>query len=236
MRKPYLFFLMLVMPVLIRAQDYPRPTNWVSDFAGVIPAEQKAQISAVARELKQKTGAELAVATIRSLGGASIEVFANDLYRAWGVGEKGKDNGILILLAVEDRKVWIEVGYGFEPILPDGRVGGILDRYVVPDLSRNDFGSGLLGGTLAVAGVIAGDAGVTLTGVPRQPYRQPGVEDGSRGGGIILIIIFILLIILTKGRIIPWLLFAAMMGGGRSGGGGGGFGGGGFGGGFGGFG
>ncbi len=233
MRKYSLWFLLLLTPIFLSAQNYPKPTDWVSDFASVIPADQQAQISAICNEVKQKTGAELAVATIRNLNGASIKDFANDLFKQWGIGEKGKDNGVLFLLAVQDRKVWIEVGYGLEPILPDGKVGRILDQYVVPDLRNNDFGSGLLRATVAVASVIAEDAGVTITGAPHPAYRHTPSSESSRGGGIVPIIVFILLMILTRGRILPWLILGSMMGGGRRGGG---FGGGGFGGGFGGFG
>ncbi len=239
MIKRFLLFPFLFIPLVISAQQYPKPTDWVGDFAGVIPAEQKARISAICSELKQKTGAELAIVTIQGLNGVPIEDYATGLFQAWGIGEKGKDNGVLILLAVSDRRIWIEVGYGLEPILPDGKVGGILDQYVVPDFSQNNFGLGLTRGAAAIAMYIAEDAGVTITGQPPSGYyQQPAPTRRSRAKGIIPIVIFILLMVLTRGRILPWLLLAAMMGGGsgRGGYGRGGFGGGGFGGGFGGFG
>jgi uncharacterized protein len=230
-----LLFIILILPCLAAAQDrLPKPTGFVNDFANVIPGPQRSRIAAVCTELNRKTGAELAVATVPDLGGSTVEVYANRLFQEWGLGQKGKDNGVLILLAVADRKIWIEVGYGFEAILPDGKVGGILDEYAMPFLRRNDFGNGLFATTAAVAQVIAQDAGVTLTGQIQPAQQRPVPVRNVRGMQIIPIIIFIILMIVTRGRILPWLLFFMMMGGGR--GGGGGFGGGGFGGGFGGFG
>ncbi|MEJ2111565.1 MAG: TPM domain-containing protein [Acidobacteriota bacterium] len=230
-----LIFLILVVPCLASAQDrLPKPTGWVNDFANVIPASQEQQIAAVSAELNSKTGAELAVVTVSDLNNMPVESYANTLFKEWGIGKKGEDNGVLVLLAVSDRKIWVEVGYGLEPILPDGKVGGILDQYAMPFLSENDFGNGLFACSAAIAQTIAQDAGVTLTGQAPVSQRSPR-QNRSVIGTIIPIIIFIILMIVTRGRILPWLLFFMMMGGGR-GGGGGSFGGGGFGGGFGGFG
>jgi len=234
MKKKSIIIFMLILPLLGFAQDFPKPKGWINDYAGVIPSSAESRMEALANEVKQKTGAEVAVVTMRSLGGIDIESFASDLFRDWGIGEKGQDNGALILLAVQDRKIRIEVGYGLEPILPDGKTGGILDDYVLPDLRDGNYGAGLLQGLAAVAGVIAKDAGVQITGTKQAvPKRQTASRSRRKSGGIFPIIIFIILMIVTRGRILPWLLLSGMMGGGR----GGGFGGGGsFGGGFGGFG
>jgi uncharacterized protein len=229
-----LLVMVLLIASIVSAQDMPKPTGFVNDFAGVIPDAMENRITALCSELKQKTGAELAVATIQDLGDSTIEDYASELFEQWGIGEKGKDNGVLILLAVSNRKIWIEVGYGLEPILPDGKVGGILDQYAVPYLSRDDFGNGLASVTAAVAVTIANDAGVSLTGQTPYAQRSPAANRVNKRSGIVLIIVFIILMIVTRGRILPWLLFFIMMSGGR--GGGGSFGGGGFGGGFGGFG
>jgi uncharacterized protein len=233
MRRSLLLILLLV-PCLASAQArFPKPRGFVNDFAGVIPDAEENRTEAICRELNQKTGAELAVVTVRELEGLTVETYANELFEDWGIGKKGEDNGVLILLAVTERKIWIEVGYGLEPVLPAGKAGGILDQYAMPFLSQNDFGNGLYAGASAVALTIAEDAGVTLTGgIPAS--QRPASGRRVKGIGIVPIIIFIILMIVTRGRILPWLLFFMMMGGGR--GGGGSFGGGGFGGGFGGFG
>lgn len=229
----FIFFILL-FPCLVSGQDYPKPESWVSDYAGVIPSSTESKMELWADAVKRETGAEIAVVTIRSLGGMDIESFAADLFRAWGIGERGRDNGVLILLAVQDRKVRIEVGYGLEPILPDGKTGGILDDFVLPDLRNGNYGEGLSKALTAVAGVIAEDAGVQIEGIKQAAHgRQPAVRSSRKSSGIFPILIFIFLMIVTRGRILPWLLLSGMMGGGR---GGGGFGGGSFGGGFGGFG
>lgn len=230
-------FAVLLLSAVAAGQNYPKPTGWINDFAGVIPSSTETEMEVLADEVKSQTGAEIAVVTMRSLGGADIESFAADLFRAWGIGEKGKDNGALILLAVQDRRVRIEVGYGLEPILPDGRTGAIMDDYVLPGLRSGDYGAGLSKGLAAVASVIARERGVTLKGAGRPPVRRQPVSRSSRkGSGLIPILVFIFLMIVTRGRILPWLLLSGMLGGGGHRGGGGFGGGGSFGGGFGGFG
>jgi uncharacterized protein len=218
--------------------EFPQPRGFVNDFADVIDPATERRIESFAVELKQKTGAELVLVTIRSLEGESIEGYTNLLFEKWGIGEKGKDNGVLFLDAVQDRRMRIEVGYGFEGILPDGKVGSIRDQFIIPYLSRNDRDSGYLYGMTALASEIAADAGVTLSGVPQRVSR-PVSQTNNRGIGSIIPIIFFILLMLVLGRRRGglWWLFPMMFlgGGGRSSGwGGGGFGG--FGGGFGGFG
>ena len=225
--------LLLMIPALLPAVNFPGYRGWINDFANVIPSGEETKMTGIARELKQKTGAEIAVVTVPELQGLTVEQYASQLYQKWGIGSAANDDGVLLLVAVQERKVRIETGYGLEPILPDGKTGEILDAYVVPHLREGDYGAGILAGMLATAQVIARDAGVTLTGSQNlQPRREP-VRRGRRSGGCFPVVFIILLIILTRGRIIPWLLLGSMMGGGGRGGG---FGGGGFGGGFGGFG
>ena len=105
---------------------YPKPEGYVSDFAHVIDAASKSQLEAYAASVEQATGAQMAFVTIPSLEGEPIEDVANTIFRAWGVGEKGKDNGIMLLLSIGDHRSRLEVGYGLEPILPDGLAGDIL--------------------------------------------------------------------------------------------------------------
>ncbi|MCS7151588.1 MAG: TPM domain-containing protein [Endomicrobia bacterium] len=140
------------------------PQGWVSDFAGIIDETTKFRIESIIIELEQKTSAEIAVVTIKSLEGYTIEDLATRLFEKWGVGKKGKDNGVMLIVASEDKKVRIEVGYGLEAILTDGLCGEILDKYVVPYFKQGNFSDGILYGTAAIAKVIANDAGVELTG------------------------------------------------------------------------
>jgi uncharacterized protein len=217
---------------------FPQPSGLVNDFANVIPPEFEEKISAVTAELLGKTGVPVAVVTMPDIGGADADEYANRLYEAWGIGKKGVDKGILIFVAVKERKMRIEVGYGLEGVIPDGKAGEIRDRYMIPYLSKNQFGEGLLNGTLAVAQIIARDAGVELTGAG-QASPATG-QRGRSGGGVLpgLLIFLAALVLLSRSRMGPWLLLALLSGarggGSRSGGFGGGFGS--FGGGFGGFG
>ncbi|HEY2924497.1 MAG TPA: TPM domain-containing protein [Candidatus Eisenbacteria bacterium] len=156
------------------AREWPKPRGAVSDFAGVVDPASRDSIEALARELREKTEAELAVVTLTDLGGEEIEPAAVDLFEAWGIGKKGKDEGVLILLASKERRVRIEVGYGLEGILPDGLCGSIIRRVMAPELGAGNIGRGLLRGAAAVAGVIAKDRGVAITGALPMPDADSG--------------------------------------------------------------
>jgi len=215
------------------ASTIPRPEGWVNDFAGVIDSESRSRMNALGQEVKNKTGAELAVVTVRDMGGLPVEDYANRLYRGWGIGDREKNEGALILLAMQERKVRIETGYGLEGLFNDARCGDILDHSVLPEFRQGDYGGGLLAGMRAMGEIIARDRGVTLDGSGATPRRLRGHEGGG-SSGFLMIALFILLVILTRGKILYWIFLGSMLGGGGRGGGG--FGGGGFGGGFGGFG
>lgn len=233
-----LFILCLIsVPTAWAERPVPKPEGLVNDFAQVISPAYRQQIAAVTGELLQKTSVPVVVVTMPDIEGAEYNEYANRLYKAWGIGKKGEDKGVLIFVTVKERKMRIETGYGVEGILPDGLVGEIRDRYIVPYLREDKFGEGLYAGALAVSQIIARDAGVELAG------RMPEKPSGKKGAGFsflpILIILFIVMAI-SKRRGGSWLFFLPFLfgaGGGhgtRYGGSGGSFGG--FGGGFGGFG
>lgn len=223
-------------------EAFPRPQGAVNDFAGVLAPEYREQMENLAREVWQKTGTALVVATMATIGDEEINDYVNRLYQAWGIGRKGEDKGVLLFVTVKERKMRIETGYGVEGILPDGRVGEIRDKYMLPYFRRNDFGKGMANGMTAIATVVAQNAGVTLVGNPAP--EQPQTPQRRQQGGLdfwtlalFAIALFFLLGTRQGREILPWLLVGLMSGGRR--GGGGSFGGGvfgGFGGGFGGFG
>jgi uncharacterized protein len=235
----FLFLILLWAPTPAWTDgSMPKRQGLVNDFANVIPQEYENQISAVTTELLQKSGVPIVLVTMPDIGGQDYNEYANRLYSAWGIGKKGEDRGVLIFIALKERKMRIETGYGVEGILPDGLVGEIRDRYMVPYLKENRFGEGMLNGTLAVAKVIADDAGIQLTGKP--PAKAPKREKRSILSFLpFLILIFFFMVLARRGRG-AWLLFLPFLlgGGGRGRYTRGGFGGsfGGFGGGFGGFG
>ena len=212
------------------------PTDYVNDFAHVLDQTTVAQLDNICLQLDQKAKAQVAVVTINTLDGADIEGYAVALYKQWGIGSKATDHGVLILLAVQDHKYRIEVGYGLEPILTDGKVGSF-GREAVPLLRQNDYNGAVSLMTSRVADVIAQDAGIELTGDrPQLPVqRQP--NQGLSWKQLLVLGVIILIVLMTPLRnVLFWMLLSGMGGGGGRGGysGGGGFGGGG--GGFGGFG
>jgi uncharacterized protein len=230
-----------------------RPTNYVNDFAGVLDAATEARLNDLCRQVDQKAQAQIAVVTVKSVDGQDVVSYAVALYQKWGIGAKGKDRGALILLATQDHKYWTAVGYGLEPILPDGKVGGF-GREMVPLLRSGDYAGAVTLMTARVASVIAQDAGVTLDNQPRlaAPRQQP-VSGGGPGVAVLFfVLLFVVVLILRtifrgggSGRGsggsgflsgLLWAMLFSSLGGGRGGSGGGGFGGGGFGGGGGGFG
>jgi uncharacterized protein len=230
-----------------------RATNYVNDFAGVLDASTQARLNDLCRQVEQKANAQIAVVTVKSLDGQDVESYAVALYQKFGIGKKGSDRGVLILLATQDRKRFISVGYGLEPILPDGKVGGF-GREAVPLLQRGDYAGAITLMTARVASVIAQDAGVTLENQPAlaaMPQRRPPQKGSGALAALVLIVIVIIIISAVRGGgrggggggglgfLLGMLLSSGGggFGGGRGGYGGGGFGGGGFGGGgFGGFG
>jgi uncharacterized protein len=229
-----------------------KPQGYVNDFAGVLSEQSKAKLTALCAEVDQKAKAQIAVVTVSSLQGEPVEQFSIDLATAWGVGPKQQARGVLILLAPNDRKYRIEVGYGLEPILPDGKVGGF-GREAVPFLRQNDYSGAILLLTQRVAAVIAADQKValsTLSGVAPPASAEPDNMPLPLSTLVWLVIIAVFVFFPVAGFILRLLFAGSMIGGPRRRGGwgmggppygggswgGGGFGGGGSGGGFGGFG
>jgi uncharacterized protein len=215
-----------------------KPTTYVNDYAGVFSATNKALLESCLQEVQAKTTAEIAVVALKSLEGGEIGDFANRLFEKWGIGKKGKDNGLLLIAAIEDRKVRIEVGYGLEGLINDAKAGRLLDEAVIPLFKEGNYAGGLANGASALAALVVQDAGVTLTNAgPAQVQASAPVEKGSPTVGVIVFFVivgtFVFLGYATKRG---WIKPApggrgGSSGGGWSSGGGGGGGGGGFGGG-----
>ena len=215
----------------------PRARGLVNDFANVIPPSYEQKIIRITAELLKKTGTPVVVVTMPDIGGAEYNEYANRLYKAWGIGKKGEDKGVLIFVTIKERKMRIETGYGVEGILPDGLVGEIRDKYMTPFLKNDKFGQGLLNGTIAISRIIARDANVKLTGQTSLKESRKKKSGLSLFFPIILILVFLMFASRMRGG--SWLLFLSLLlGGGYPRSGSSGFGGsfGGFGGGFGGFG
>lgn len=226
-----------------RVADLPRPQNYVSDFAGVLSGKTEQQLDALCAQLDRQAHAQLAIVTIKSLDGEPIENFATALEEKWKVGPKGSDRGAILILATEDHKYRIEVGYGLEGILPDGLVGDI-GRQMVPYLRQGNYDQAVSGAVVQMAQIIAADAKITLDANSLRAPPRPQAHSLSLGKlAVLAIILFFIIALLARaggsgllGFLIGMFLGGGWGGGGGMRGGGGGWGGGDGGGGFGGFG
>ncbi len=158
-------------------EQVPNPrTNgsWVTDLAGVLSASDVTLIDGTISALEQRNGAEIAVVTVRTTSGKSAKQFAHELFNRWGVGKKDADNGVLVLLAKDDRRIEIETGYGAEGVLPDGKVGDILDDNAVPAFRVGEFGTGLVHTVRALSLQLAKEE-PAFSKVTRKAGLTPGV-------------------------------------------------------------
>lgn len=228
-------------------QPRPNPPQAVNDFAHLLEPFQRDALEQKLRAYNDSTSSAIVIITVNNLDGYDIAEVALKYLRDWGVGIKGKNNGVVVLISKEERRARIETGYGMEGVLPDITAKHIIDDEMIPEFKNGDYYGGL---DHAVDAIIKAAAG--------EYKADPKTKDSDRGGaGIVFLIIFIIVMVIFLGRkgggggggqymsrrgsrsfldALPWFLMGNMMGRG-SGGGGGGFGGGGFGGGgFGGFG
>ncbi|MBP7831032.1 MAG: TPM domain-containing protein [Kiritimatiellae bacterium] len=186
-----------------------QPAGYLNDFAGLFDEPSRVKLETFLGELKTRTGAEVAVVTLKSLEGGVIDDFANRLFEKWGIGQKGKDNGALLLTAVEDRQVWIEVGYGLEGAIPDSKAGRILDEEVIPFFKENRYADGLTHGAVALALVAAQEAGVnltsaapaeismSLTGAPPASASSGQALSGGAIAALAFVAVFIFILVLV---------------------------------------
>ncbi len=189
--------LLLFSASLCAAEDVKKihPSGYVSDLAGVIAPEARTRLEALCAEVEQKTGAQMAIVTVQSLEGEGVENYAVDLFKQLGVGSKKENRGVLLLIAPNDHKYRIEVGYGLEPVINDARAGDV-GRAIVPFLRQSDYGKAAEVAAWQLAKYIADDSGVTLSGQPPAGrIRNRGDDSGNLGLWFVLgLIAFFLLI------------------------------------------
>ena len=240
---PILLFLIVIPPAPARAEQWQKLNvqGYVNDFAGVLNATTVDTLTQLCTEVDRKAKAQIALVTIKSLDGDAVEDFANHLFQKWGVGYKGTDRGVMVLLAVGDHKYWTEVGYGLEPILPDGKVGGF-GRDMIPLLRQGNYNGAIWQMASQIAGVIAQDSHISLSslaqshaGVPPDREDQ-GQQLHMTAGEMIILVIILIVVAPILLRLLGPLFLLSLLSGGTGRGGSGSWGGGGFGGGGGGFG
>jgi uncharacterized protein len=246
MKKIFLFSLLSLLFTFAFAQDFPeKPNTLVNDYANVLSADQKQQLETKLVAFNDSSSTQIAIAILKSVGDYDINEYAVELGRKWGVGQSGKNNGIMIVVAVGDRKISIQTGYGLEGALPDIYAKRIIDNDIKPNFRAGNYYAGLDEGTTSIIKYTKGE------------YKNDSPKTSSKKGGgggsivIIIIIVIVIIIIMRKGggggseviggrgasNALFWaMLFGSGGGGGRSSGGWGGGSSGGGGGGFGGFG
>jgi uncharacterized protein len=234
MRKIFITLLFLILPSWGYAQHIPQPAGWVNDFANVIDQGNDGKLRSLIEEVEQKTSTEIAVVTVTSIAPYDEKEYARLLFDNWKPGKKGKDNGVLVLLAVKERRWRIESGYGVEGILPDGLCGEIGRTYMVPRFKEGSYGEGLYQGARAIANIIAKDAHVTLAALGNfeeiNTEKQPSSNIPNGAEQVIIIIVVIIIVVISNlgthgNRYYGGGYSGGSWGGGFGGGGGGGFGG-----------
>jgi uncharacterized protein len=176
-------------------KEPPELTRPINDFAGVIDPGSARQIESLIRSLQETTGDVVVVATIKSLEGDDINDYTDRMFRnhGKGIGQSGKDNGLLILAAMDDHKVRIEPGYELEQFITDGYAGQIIRQEIAPQFRQSAYGAGMLAAVSRVVGRIAEGRNVTISGVPRERDRRRAGGRSSGGGVITLIVLFIVI-------------------------------------------
>ena len=241
MKKIFLLSLFSLLFAFAFAQDFPeKPNTLVNDYANVLSAEQKQALENKLVTFNDSSSTQIAIAILKSVGDYDINEYTVELGRKWGVGQSGKNNGIMIVVAVGDRKISIQTGYGLEGALPDIYAKRIIDNDIKPNFKAGNYYAGLDESTTSIIKYTRGE------------YKNDNPKTSSKKGGsgsivIIIIIVIVIIIIMRKGggggseviggRGASNALFWAMLfgsgggrssggwGGGSSGGGGGGFGG-----------
>lgn len=213
---------------------FPPLSGRVVDQANILSPQTEAQLTAKLTALEAANGRQLVVATVASLQDQSIEDYGYQLGRTWGIGRKDINDGAILLVAPNERKVRVEVGYGLEGVLTDALSSTILQSAVLPRFKAGDMEGGVVAGTDALVEQLSLDDGEAQARVAQAAAQSQ--EDDGPGLFTVIIVIIVLLIFLGGGRggrgrrgggILPWIILGGLTGGGRGGGGGGGFGGGG---------
>ena len=193
------FFLVPCPGLALTVQEVPNPRQvsggWVTDKAEILQPETETQLNQMIARLEAKNGAEIAVVTVpETAPAASPKEFTTNLFNYWKIGKKGQDNGVLFLISVKDRRVEIETGYGVEGILPDGKVGNIIETQITPRFRQKDFDGGTLAATRAII--------VSLEPSLSKELTQDTPQNNSRG-----VHFWMWLVALWLGSVIFYLIY-----------------------------
>jgi uncharacterized protein len=180
------FLLITPLSLALAEPHFPKAQGYVTDEANILDPSKRQTLENQLAAFEQSTTNEIAVATVPSLEGETVDQYTVELFKAWGIGKKGKDNGVLILVAPNERKARIEVGYGLEGQLPDGLCGQIIRDQIVPAFREGNYGVGISDAVDAVLGVLSGQA------PPPSSNPLPRISANPSRLGILFILFFIL--------------------------------------------
>ena len=210
------------LALVARAIDFPPLTGRVVDQANVIPRETRDALDVKLADLEAKSGIQLVVATVKSLGGQEIEPYANQLFRHWQLGEKAKNNGVLLLVAPTEKRVRIEVGYGLEGTLTDAISSVIIGNAMVPNFKSGDFAGGIVRGVDDIITVLTTDASEWQK---RPSLRLDTAPQHKPVNWFVLVLLAAFVLLMIFSRTFRAVFFAALLTRGGGGYGRGGFGG-----------
>jgi uncharacterized protein len=201
---PFLLFLLVAVPAA--AQDFPKLTGRVVDAANIIPPAEEAALTAKLQAMEQRSSRQLVVATVPDMGGLEIEDYGFRLGRAWGIGQKEADNGAILLVAPNQRRVRVEVGYGLEPILTDAISNRVVEDVIIPRFRSGDFPGGITAGTDALIAQLQAPPEAAERAAVEAAQREVQAaprQRGSSGAGIFPLLFWgmiILFVLLSFGR------------------------------------
>lgn len=198
---PLVLVVLMVAGGAAAAPEFPVLTGRIVDQAGLLTAAERQSLGDALAAHQARTGQQLVVVTLRSLGGASIEDYGYQLGRHWGIGEKGKDTGVLLIVAPAERKVRIEVGYGLEGTLTDAASRLIIERVIVPSFRSGQFGPGIAAGVGAILKVLAGDA-PPAAAAPRKRVEDRRDEASPLAILLIFVLIFFFIVMARRGVVL----------------------------------
>jgi len=179
-------------------EKFPAYTGYVNDLAGVIDKDNAAKILHNCNEIKRRGFGELAIVTVKSTAPLDPKTYAVKLFETWKIGEKGKDNGVLVLLSMEDRRAEIEVGYGLEGVITDAMAGQILDIYAVQEFKDGRYGEGLFSLTTAIYTLMSRAAGKEMEEVKELGERpSTAVPESNNIVTAVIIAAFVLMMLLS---------------------------------------
>ncbi|RLD56933.1 MAG: hypothetical protein DRJ01_14565 [Bacteroidetes bacterium] len=231
MKKRYVFIvLVLIFSEIIFALKIPKLTGRVNDYAEILNSTQEKEITALLFSQEHKTSSQFVLLTVPTLKGGSLEDYSIKVADSWKIGQKGLDNGVLLLISIAEKKIRIEVGYGLESILTDMKCGYIIRNIIVPHFKRGNYYDGIYSGLQAITGIVTNEFDISPEELAKYQARKRKVKTSQLPIGIV---VFIIMIVLSsfkrtlRGRsgLFPLLFLGGLGSRGGSGFGGGGFGG-----------